>query len=147
MSIFRREHAEAAPPAAGTKPAASGRATYIAPGSVVHGEITGATELLIDGTIEGEIRVEAAVVVGAEGVVAGPIEARTVRVGGRVIGDVRAADRVDVVATGSLEGNIAAPRIAVAEGAFFKGKVEMKSQSGQTTTAPRQQASGARSGD
>jgi cytoskeletal protein CcmA (bactofilin family) len=101
------------------------RITHIAPGSRVQGQLTGPTELLIEGEVEGEIRVDAAVMIGTEGVVHGPVAAHVVRIGGRVFGNVTASDRVEVAPSGSLEGDVAAPRIIIAEGAFFKGRVEM----------------------
>jgi cytoskeletal protein CcmA (bactofilin family) len=130
MSIFRREttapstsgsggHAEAA----GSSP--NRRLTHIAAGTRLQGEISGSTELLVDGEVAGQVRVDASVVVGVEGVVEGPISAPVVRVGGRVVGDIMATDRVEVLATGGLEGNISAPRVVISEGAFFKGRIEM----------------------
>lgn len=101
------------------------RITHIAPGSRVQGQLTGPTELLIEGEVEGEIRIDAAVMIGTEGVVHGPVSAQVVRVGGRLFGNVTASDRVEVAPSGSLEGDVAAPRIIIAEGAFFKGRVEM----------------------
>lgn len=103
------------------------RVTHVAAGSRFEGRLSGPTELLIEGEVEGEIRVESAVMVGTEGVVRGPISAQVVRVGGRVIGDVEALDRVEVAPSGSLEGDIAAPRVVIAEGAFFKGRIDMRS--------------------
>src|SRR5215203_6779234 len=133
MSIFRRENASAAPAMSGGSSEPSGpsqrrRITHVAPGTRLAGEVTGSTELLIDGEIEGEIRVDATVTVGAEGAVHGPISAPVVRVAGRVVGNVVASDRVEVAPSGSLEGDVAAPRIVISEGAFFKGKVEMKGE-------------------
>lgn len=139
MSIFgRRENAGSAPSVpGGTQDSGASstslkqqqrRITHIAPGSRVRGEISGPTELLIEGEVEGEIRIDAVVMIGTEGQVQGPITAQVVRIGGRVFGDVTAADRVEVAPSGTLEGNIAAPRIVIAEGAFFKGQVEMKGE-------------------
>lgn len=101
------------------------RITHIAPGSRIQGQLSGPTELLVEGEIEGEIRVDATVMIGTEGVVQGPVTAHVVRIGGRVFGNVSASDRVEVAPSGSLEGDVAAPRIIIAEGAFFKGRVEM----------------------
>ena len=140
MSIFRRNDQAGSPasPAGGSgdtsspssQSASSGnqrrRATHIAPGTRVEGTLSGATELLIDGEVAGEIHVQAPVVIGTDGVVQGPITANTVRVGGRVAGNVQATERVEVSPSGSLEGDIAAPRVVIAEGAFFKGRVEMR---------------------
>jgi cytoskeletal protein CcmA (bactofilin family) len=114
--------------------------THIAPGSRIRGEITGPTELLIEGEVEGEVRVDSVVVVGTEGVVQGPVSAQTVRVSGRVVGNIQASDRVEIAPAGSLEGDIAAPRVVIAEGAFFKGRVEMKGN--QEREARRPKASG-----
>ena len=101
--------------------------THVAAGSRVEGRLSGPTELLIEGEVDGEIRVESAVMIGTEGVVRGPISAQVIRVGGRVMGDVQAADRVEVAPSGSLEGDISAPRVIIAEGAFFKGRIDMRS--------------------
>lgn len=107
-------------------------ATYIAAGSKVTGEITGSSEVLVDGLFEGRLNLDSNVVVGREGRVTGEITARAVRVEGKVVGDVRGHERVEVMASGTLEGDIAATRVVIAEGAFFKGKVEMTSQQGST---------------
>jgi cytoskeletal protein CcmA (bactofilin family) len=130
MSIFRRENnASTAVSGASSEPSSHSQRrglTHIAPGTVLRGEVAGSTELLIEGEIQGQVRVGAAVTVGAEGAVEGPIAAPVVRIAGRVIGDVAATDRVEVTPSGSLEGDIRAPRVVVAEGAFFKGRVEMR---------------------
>jgi cytoskeletal protein CcmA (bactofilin family) len=143
MSLFRREtpggSSPAFPAGSADSPAAPHRrqVTHIAPGSRVKGEIAGPTELLVEGEIHGEIRVESSVVVGAEGVVQGPISAKVVRVSGRVTGNVHASERVEVAPTGTLEGDIAAPRIVIAEGAFFKGRVEMKEKGAADPRRPQ----------
>jgi cytoskeletal protein CcmA (bactofilin family) len=134
MSIFRRESTPPSPGSSAGSPEASHqpqaankrRLTHIAQGTRLAGEVTGATELLVEGELRGEVRVDATVTVGAEGLVEGPITAPVVRVGGRVVGSVVATDRVEVSPSGYLEGDIAAPRVVIAEGAFFKGKVEMR---------------------
>ena len=136
MSIFgRRENTGPAPASSGgsaDQPSPSRtqqrRITHVAPGSRIQGQLSGPTELLIEGEVEGEIRVDATVMIGSEGVVQGPVTAHVVRIGGRVFGNVTASDRVEVAPSGSLEGDVAAPRIIIAEGAFFKGRVEMMTE-------------------
>ena len=143
MALFRRDSGSSSSASAGgssdftpaPSPSSSSsstsaqrrRVTHVAAGSRVEGRLTGPTELLIEGEVEGEIRVESAVMIGNDGVVRGPISAQVVRVGGRVVGDVQALDRVEVAPSGSLEGDIAAPRVVIAEGAFFKGRIDMRS--------------------
>lgn len=138
MSFFRREAETETPGAAPRNEPSnaglpSGRpggarersVTRIADGTKIVGEVGGATELLVEGEVEGQIRVDSRVVVGQGGLVRGQIAARSVLIAGRVAGDVRGSDRVEVGGSGKLEGDIAAPRVTIAEGAFFKGKVEM----------------------
>ncbi|HKH47880.1 MAG TPA: polymer-forming cytoskeletal protein [Thermoanaerobaculia bacterium] len=141
MALFRRDTGSSSPASPGgssdspspslssssSSSAQRRRVTHIAAGSKIEGKLSGPTELLIEGEVEGEIRVESAVMVGTEGVVRGPISAQVIRVGGRVVGDVQAADRVEVAPSGSLEGDISAPRVVIAEGAFFKGRIDMRS--------------------
>jgi cytoskeletal protein CcmA (bactofilin family) len=127
VSIFNRG-TPSAPPTSGPSDSASSRRqiTYIAAGTFLQGAVTGATEVLIEGQVQGEVRVDSTVTIGADGVVEGPVAASVVRVSGRVTGNVAASDRVEVAASGILEGDIAAPRVVIAEGAFFKGRVEMR---------------------
>lgn len=135
MALFRRDsptpvHSSASGPSSGEP-----TGTRIAAGARFEGKISGAVDLRIDGELEGEIAVPAVVVVGPEGRVTGPISARVVRVAGRVTGDLRGTERVEIAATANLEGDIAAPRVTIAEGAFFKGRVEMKPASGAEAAA------------
>jgi cytoskeletal protein CcmA (bactofilin family) len=142
MPFFRRENPTSVPAApGGSSDSSSGaqkrRVTHVAPGTRLRGEVTGSTELLIDGEIEGEVRLGATMTVGTEGSVVGPVTAPVVRIAGRVTGDVMASDRVEVAPTGSLEGDVSAPRIVISEGAFFKGRVEMKGHQAQEARRPR----------
>ncbi len=132
MALFGREQQPPAkssapmPSPSQSGPAAAGKvATLIAPGSKVTGKISGAAEVVVEGELEGELRVDGGAVVGTGGIVRGEIAARSVRVAGKVVGNIRGAERVEVLASGSLEGDVSAPRVVIAEGAFFKGKVEM----------------------
>ena len=140
MSIFRRDSEPQQPAAPPSTPAApvpsrpsrpdplgpsSGGSTNIASGTTVVGKISGSTQLVIDGHVDGEIDLQSQVVVGASGHVKGEIKAKAVQVGGKVEGNVRGHDRVEVLNSGSLEGDVVSPRVVIAEGAFFKGKVEM----------------------
>jgi len=135
MSIFRRDNDAAPPESPAMTPRPAPRpatteprpreSTHIAAGSKVVGEISGSAELVIDGRVEGQIALESRVVVGSKGQVEGEIQARSVEVGGKVVGNVRGLERVEVLASGRLEGDVISPRVVIAEGAFFKGKVEM----------------------
>lgn len=102
-----------------------GRSTYITAGVKFKGQISGNTEIVIDGEVEGRMDVQAAVVIGSNGKVTGDIVAKSVSVGGRVNGNVKASESFELQASGRIEGDVTAPRVIIAEGAFFKGNVEM----------------------
>lgn len=135
MSLFRREPEH---PARTPSPAPSrdhspeerrrtgpSGATHIASGTRVEGKITGSTEVLIEGELVGDIDLEARVAIGPSGKVTGSIRARSIRIAGRVEGNVACLEKVEILEKGTLEGDVISPRMVIAEGAFFKGKVEM----------------------
>lgn len=99
----------------------------IGPSIEVRGDVVGAEELRVEGRVEGSITLtENRLVVGSEGRIAANIHARTVEVFGVVEGDVRGEEQVIVRASGSVSGNIAAPRVSIEDGARFRGSVEME---------------------
>jgi cytoskeletal protein CcmA (bactofilin family) len=133
--MFRRDQrpdeAAANTPAAPAGSPHPPQRTLVARGSRVDGLLGGSADLEIEGEVHGEIKVDAMVLVGPNGLVEAPVQARVVRVAGKVRGPVRATERVEILASGSLEGDVAAPRVTIAEGAFVKGKVEMGKQQPQ----------------
>lgn len=146
MSIFRRDPdstpaGSSAEPALPLSPGEKGaQLTYVARGSKVKGEISGQVKVVIDGEVEGTLQLEGPLLIGTEGRVQGDVSARHVKIGGKVVGNVRGQEMVEVLPGGGLEGDIAAPRVAIAEGAFFKGKVEMQDRQ-KRGSEPRQRSS------
>jgi cytoskeletal protein CcmA (bactofilin family) len=100
----------------------------IGPKTTIKGEVTGDEDVLVEGTVDGQIRITRDLRVGAGGVVKATVEAQSVVVSGEFIGDCRASHRVEIQATGRLTGNISAPRVVIAEGATFKGNSDMSSR-------------------
>jgi cytoskeletal protein CcmA (bactofilin family) len=93
----------------------------------VKGEITGSESLYIDGKVEGSINLPGnRVTVGRNGQVAASIIAREIVVLGKIRGNVSATDRVDIRAEGSLSGDVAAARISIEDGAYFKGGIDIR---------------------
>ncbi|HEX5434775.1 MAG TPA: polymer-forming cytoskeletal protein [Candidatus Angelobacter sp.] len=94
---------------------------------VIKGEITGSESVYIDGRVEGAINLPAnRVTVGPEGDVSANVQAREVVVQGTINGNVTVSDRVEVRPEGTLIGDVVAERINVADGAFFKGKIDIR---------------------
>ncbi len=99
----------------------------ISKGLFIKGEISGSESLFIDGKVEGSINLNGnRVTVGRNGQVAASITAREVVVLGKVRGNVTASDRVDIRAEGALTGDVAAARISIEDGAFFKGGIDIR---------------------
>ena len=109
-----------------TAPAVADQAT-IGKGLYIKGEISGSESLFIDGKVEGSINLPGnRVTVGRNGQVAASVTAREIVVLGKIRGNVSASDRVDIRAEGALTGDVAAARISIEDGAFFKGGIDIR---------------------
>jgi len=99
--------------------------TIIGQGIIIEGEITAEEDVEVSGTVRGKLSAEGPVTIESGAVVEADVRASTVSVGGAVTGDVTAADRVDLLSGGKLVGNVKTARITIADGASFKGNVDM----------------------
>ena len=107
--------------------APSGEQATIGKSLFVKGEVSGSESLYVDGKVEGTINLPGnRVTVGRNGQVSANITAREIVVLGKVRGNVSASDRVDIRAEGSLSGDVAASRISIEDGAFFKGGIDIR---------------------
>lgn len=98
----------------------------IGPGIQIKGDITGDENLVVDGKVTGSIHLESnEVSVGQSGRVNADISARTVRIDGRVDGDITGQEKVVISKSGNVHGNIKAPRVTLEDGAIFKGSIDM----------------------
>jgi len=128
---------ETATPVPRPRPApASEEVTLVARSAKVEGQLTGAGDLRIEGTVEGEVRIGGRLVVGEGGRVKARLHGKTVSVAGSVEGDVSADERIELTPTARLTGNITAPRILIQEGATFEGQVFMRSPAKEDGTRP-----------
>jgi len=100
-------------------------ANVIGSSIVIDGEITGDEDLVIQGTVKGKITLKESLFVEGSGVVEADIETRNVEVSGSVTGNINATDKVELRSDGRMVGDIKAPRILIADGATFKGNVDM----------------------
>jgi len=102
------------------------RATaWIGQGVVIEGRITSSQDLRIDGRVEGTIEVgDHVLMIGARAEVKANLVAKSILISGTVIGNVTATERLDLQATGSVEGDISSPRLVMVDGAVVRGRVE-----------------------
>lgn len=99
--------------------------TVIGTNITIDGEITGSDPVHVEGTVKGRIATEAAVTVGESGIVEADVETPEVSVSGQVTGNIVASERVEITTEGRMVGDIKAPRILIADGAGFKGHIDM----------------------
>ena len=94
---------------------------------VIKGELNGSEDLTIEGHVEGTIQLRDHVLtIGPNGRIKAQVFAKSVIVLGEVTGNVTASDKVDIRDNGSVDGDIVSPRVAIAEGAHFRGSVDMQ---------------------
>src|SRR5581483_9105718 len=132
---------------------------------VIKGELNGSEDLTIEGHVEGTIQLRDHVLtIGPNGKIKAQVFAKSVIVLGEVTGNVTASEKVDIRDNGSVDGDIISPRVAIAEGAHFRGSVDMQRKPGaaqaatakppatttpqapEKTAAPQPQAAGQRVG-
>jgi len=98
---------------------------------VIKGELNGSEDLTIEGHVEGTIQLkEHVLTIGPNGRIKAQVFAKAVIVLGEVTGNVTASEKVDIRDNGSVDGDIVAPRVAIAEGAHFRGSVDMQRKTG-----------------
>lgn len=100
------------------------------------GDVSGDEDVVVNGRVEGKIRVDRKVVVSPGAEVEGDIQAKSVVVGGRVHGQVMASERTELLPTGRVQGNVHAPRIVMAEGAQIQGRVVMPNDAATRPLSP-----------
>jgi cytoskeletal protein CcmA (bactofilin family) len=94
---------------------------------VIKGELNGSEDLTIEGQVEGTIQLrEHVLTIGPNGKIKAQVFAKSVIVLGEVTGNVTATEKVDIRDKGSVDGDIISPRVAIAEGAHFRGSVDMQ---------------------
>src|SRR5213082_2765803 len=103
---------------------------------VIKGELNGSEDLTIEGHVDGTIQLkEHVLTIGPNGRIKAQVFAKSVIVLGEVTGNVTASDKVDIRDNGSVDGDIVSPRVAIAEGAHFRGSVDMQRKGGAAQAA------------
>ena len=106
---------------------------HIGKSVVIKGELSGSEDLYVDGVVEGKVELRAnALIIGPNGQVRASLNAKSVSIQGKVDGNIQATERVELRKSAVTVGDIATQRIAIEEGAYFKGKIDMQSEAGKT---------------
>jgi cytoskeletal protein CcmA (bactofilin family) len=103
---------------------------------VIKGELSGSEDLTIEGQVEGKIELrQSLLTIGPNARIKAQVFAKTVVVEGQVHGNITAGERIDIRDKGTVEGNLASPRVAIADGAHFRGSIDMQT-SGKAAEGP-----------
>jgi cytoskeletal protein CcmA (bactofilin family) len=117
----------------------------ISAGLKIRGEITGTSDLIIDGETQGKIRLaNGCVTVGPNGRVTADIDAREIVVNGMVHGNLQASESVRLGPNSHVEGSVLTPRIGIDDGARLRGNVEMTRPGEIPAAAPAKVAAAVR---
>jgi cytoskeletal protein CcmA (bactofilin family) len=109
------------------RPSAGRDMVNIGKSVVIKGELNGSEDLTVEGHVEGKIELRDHVLtIGPNGRIKAEVFAKSVIVLGEVTGNVTASEKVDIRDNGSVDGDIISPRVAIAEGAHFRGSVDMQ---------------------
>lgn len=97
---------------------------------VIKGEISGNEDMYVDGQIEGSVQLLGnSLTIGPNGRIHASVAAKNVTVGGSLEGDIKATERTEMRKSAVVNGDVQTRRIAIEEGAFFKGKLEILTES------------------
>ena len=100
--------------------------TVIGSTIVIDGEITGDEDLVVQGTVKGRVSLRENIIVEESGTLEANVETATITIHGKVTGDIAASQRAELKSNCRVVGDIRAPRILIADGASFKGNVDME---------------------
>ena len=106
----------------------------------IKGELTGDEDLTIEGRVEGKIDLrEHNLIIGPNGKITAEVFAKSITVMGSIVGNISTSGLLEIKASGSVVGDLSSPRISVADGAYFKGSIDMKksTQTVKKTESPK----------
>ncbi len=147
MSLWQKDqdaNRSTPPPTSAPSPSRSemtrpGKPATIGQSVQIKGKLSGQEDLIIDGKIDGKILVhDHHLTIGPNGHINAEVHAKSVQINGAVAGNITADDKVEISSSGSVLGDITAPRVALADGSNFKGRIDMgrKSASSRESSTP-----------
>jgi cytoskeletal protein CcmA (bactofilin family) len=109
---------------------------HIGKSVIIKGELSGSEDLYVDGQVEGNIELSGnRLIIGPHGQVRANVNAKGVIVQGKLDGNIRASERAELAKSAVVTGDIATQRVAIEEGAYFKGKLDIQREGVKTDVA------------
>jgi cytoskeletal protein CcmA (bactofilin family) len=125
----------------------TGGVAHIGKSVIIKGELSGSEDLYVDGKVEGTIGLPgSSLTVGPNGQVRADVDAKNVVIQGKLDGNVRATDRVELAKSATATGDILAARVAIEDGAYFKGKLDIQKDIAKPALKPIEARVEAKSG-
>jgi cytoskeletal protein CcmA (bactofilin family) len=122
----------------------TGEFAHIGKSVVIKGELSGSEDLYVDGTVEGTIQLQGNnLVIGPNGHVHADVNAKGVVVQGKLEGNIRASERVELQKSAVIVGDLVTQRVAIEDGAYFKGKVDIQKEAANPVAPSRTEQHGA----
>lgn len=117
---------------------AAGEKTVIGEHISIEGSLRASEDMIIEGVVKGTIEIKSSqLTVGSKGKVEADVDADSVVIGGRMVGNVTAKNKVQVLKNADFSGQIKAKRIAVEDGAFVKASIELEKDEKPQPAAPQ----------
>ena len=131
VAELEKPMSENKPPAANLS--SGSKQTYVGQSVTLHGQLSGNEDLHIEGQFEGTIHLrDHCLTVGSQGQVKAEIQARQVVVLGSVNGNISARDKIEIRKTGHIVGDLVAAGVAIEEGAYLKGSIDIQRDEAET---------------
>jgi cytoskeletal protein CcmA (bactofilin family) len=106
---------------------------HIGKSVIIKGELSGSEDLYVDGQVEGSIELSGnRLIIGPHGQVRANVNAKGVIIQGKLDGNIRASERAELTKSAVVTGDIGTQRVAIEEGAYFKGKVDIQREGAKT---------------
>jgi cytoskeletal protein CcmA (bactofilin family) len=110
--------------------------SILGPGCKVKGSIDIKGTIRIDGEFEGEIKCPETLIIGKTGVIKADVNVKNAVIGGKILGNIEATNKIELQTGSHVEGDISTARLVIDEGVFFEGACKMgTSKTGTTSTS------------
>lgn len=108
--------------------------SILGPGCKVKGNIEIKGTIRIDGEFEGEIKCPETLIVGKSGTVKANVNVKNAVIGGKILGNIDATNKIELQTGSHVEGDITTARLVIDEGVFFEGACKMGTDRGATAS-------------
>ena len=110
--------------------------SILGPGCKVKGTIDTRGTIRIDGEFEGDLKCPDTLIIGKSGVIKADVTVKNAVVGGKVIGNIEATNKIELQTGSHVEGDISTARLVIDEGVFFEGACKMGTSNQKAAATP-----------